>query len=250
MSKSVTVETDDSNLPRATLTLSANVVVDLGFERDFLALSGVRRGEAKTEKVRVLAKEPEKLKFGPVKTDVEGLTTKLVSEPGPDGKPGWTLDVNYKPTKIGDFSGTVSVETTAPTPKTLTLNVRAKVEGDIRLEPTRLTVVKGDETGAVGVVQVRSDRERFKIKEAKDPQGFVTAKIKTDAAGQRYTLEVTLTDEGKKHEPTVNTTVTIVTDSKDQPELKLPVYFRRPSAKSPGQGGARPAGLPKKLKAR
>lgn len=239
-SKAVTVETDDPAYERTVLTVKANVVVDLDFERPHLRFPTITIGEESVQVVPILAADPASLVFGPIKSKLPGLKTKLVKEEK-DGKPAYSLELRYKPAAVANISDTVELSVLKPEERVLTLNVSAFVQGDIKASPSILSLRKTEGAGPVeGKVTVRADKGTFGIKKMTDAAGYLSVAREEVEAGKEYRLLVTVKEKGMKEER-FTTTLVVTTSSKLQPTLEIPVNFY--SAKPPSAQPAGAAGL-------
>jgi hypothetical protein len=228
----VRVETDDPVEPNITLTLSANVVVEVDFERPFLRIQNAKKGAESVQTVQILSKSPETLEFGEVNSEVKGLVPKLIKAEK-DGKISWSLEIRFKPDAIGEFSGSVTVKVKKPKETVLTLNMSGRVEGDIWFNPISLTIFKDQgtpEKKAEGVVILKSDKNSFKILKAGDSSGKFAVTTKTIAKGKEYNVTVAVSEKQNK-ESNFSSKVVITTDSNEQPTIEIPVHYM---ASAPG----------------
>jgi hypothetical protein len=238
--KAATVETDDPAYERTVLTVKANVVVDLDFERPHLRFPTIKIGEESVQVVPILAADPSALVFGPVKSTLPGLKTKLVKEEK-DGKPAYSLELRYKPTKVANVSDTVELSVLKPEERALILNVSAFVQGDITASPSILSLRKIESAGSVeGQVSVRANEETFIIRKMTDAAGYLSMTKEVAEAGKEYKLLVTVNEKGMAEER-FTTTIVVTTNSKLQPTLEIPVNFY--SAKAPSAKPSSPTAL-------
>jgi len=242
-SKAVTVETDDPAYERTILTVKANVVVDLDFERPHLRFPTIMIGEESVQVVPILAADPAALQFGPIKSKLPGLKTKLIKEQK-DGKPAYSLELRYKPKEVANVSDTVELSVLKPEERVLILNVSAFVQGDIKASPSILSMRKVQDAGAVeGTVTVRAEKGTFTVKKAVDAAGYLSVTKEEVEAGKEYRLLVKVKDKGMA-EDRFTTTIVVTTSSALQPTLDIPVNFysaKPPSSKPAGTAG--PTGL-------
>jgi hypothetical protein len=246
LTKGATVETDDPAHASTVLTVSANVIVDLDFERNFVRFPTTRMGEQTSQAMPILAVNPEALAFGKVTSTVDGVTGNVLREEA-DGKPVWSLQLYFKPKTIGSIAGQVDVKVLKPEEKTLSLNVTGVVEGDIKALPTFVSLRKLENgTAPEGKVTLKSEKGPFKIRKIAEEQGYVKVTTKTVTAGKEYALTVGVTALGMTQER-FSTKVVITTDSHAQPSIDLPVSFF--GGKLPVVQGTKPGkGPPQNIK--
>lgn len=129
LSKSVNVATDDPVEPNLSLTVNANLVVELELEAATLQLPPLQVGREHIQEVRVLARDSKLLAFGAVTSDLEGVTGTMVQH-GTADAPAWVLQLRAKPTTVRTAWGHVNVVVKAPKPRHLALPVHLAVTGD------------------------------------------------------------------------------------------------------------------------
>jgi hypothetical protein len=243
-SKAVTVETDDPAYEKTVLTVKANVVVDLDFDRPNLRFPTIMIGEESVQNMAILAADPAALVFGPIKSKLPGLKTRLVKEEK-DGKPAYSLELRYKPTVVANVSDTVELSVLKPEERVLVLNVSVFVQGDIKASPSILSLRKSPDAGSVeGTVTLRADKGTFTVKKAVDAAGYLSVTREEVEAGREYRLLVKVKDKGMA-EDRFTTTIVVATSSKLQPTVEVPVSFfsaRPPSAKPTDPTGLEPTG--------
>jgi hypothetical protein len=241
LTKGATVETDDPAHASTVLTVSANVIVDLDFERNFVRFPTTRMGEETSQAMPILAANPEALAFGAVTSTVDGVTGSVLKEEA-DGKTVFSLQLYFKPKTIGSIAGQVDLRVLKPEEKTLSLNVTGTVEGDIQALPTFVSLRKLEGgTAPEGKVTLKSEKKTFKIRKIVEEQGYVKVTTKTVTAGKEYALTVAVTALGMTQER-FSTKVVITTDSPTQPSVDLPVSFF--SGKPAAVPGAKPLKAP------
>jgi len=220
------VETDDPDTPTSKLTITANIVVEVGFELPSVQFRDMKVGDSSSQKVPVIGKDAASLVLGEAKTEMEGLSARAISEKGPDGTMRHWVEVSYTASTIGNQNGKVLVPTNNPKFPSLELNVWTFVKGDIELSPNRLTMLKTDPNLAKMVALLQGTKSTFAVLSAKDPKGLLNVTVKPRVKGKEYELTVEASPEGKKQTVNFSANIDITTDSKDQPALSLPVFYR------------------------
>ena len=233
LNKTITVEVDDPAQPRLLLKVKANVVVELGFARTNLRFGAARVGQVTKQKVDLLVNTDKPVKFGEVSSTLEGMSAKLMTGPPKtkDDKPTHALEVSFEPKKIGRINGTISLATDHPKYHSLSLRVYGEVRGDISANPSRVTM-NTSRTDAT-VLRVSSVRGPFKLKGAKDADGFLEIKAEKKGDGRSWELELFPTAKAKAKAGSFSSKVEIKTDDKAQPSIEVPVYFHVPRKVAP-----------------
>jgi len=204
--------------------VSANIVVDVDFERSYLSFPAIKVGETSNQVMAILAKDPSSLVFGKVTTNVPGLEAKLVKGEN-EGKVTWSLNAKFRGDKVGVYNGTINVEVTKPVEKELHLSVSARVEGDIQVSPPVLSLRKtSDNTQPQAKVKVFTEKGSFKIIKIIEETKKVTAEVKTVTAGREYEITAQITKEAEQ-ESNFSTKIILNTNSSKQPQIEIPVYY-------------------------
>ena len=123
---------------------------------------------------------------------------------------------------IGEFKSKITVRSNHPKEPAVEIPVAAEVIGDIEFFPSQffLGLLKKGQVASKTITISTTAKERLKIKKIDSPADYITVKSKAD--GQKYTVTATL----KNTAPLglIKGEVVIHTNSKDQPEIKIPVY--------------------------
>lgn len=248
ISRAATVETDDPKNARVTLTVSANVLVDLDFERTHLRFTKMKLGDENVQVMGILAKNPGAVVFGEVTSTLEGLEAKLIKGEK-EGAAAWSLELRYRANTVGKNMGRVELKVLKPEDKVLSLNVSAQVEGDIKAVPGVLSLRKPADASmkTSGTVKLKADEGTFTIKKIEEAMGYLKIKREVVTPGKEYRLIVELakkSDVGDRF----STNIFISTDSPQQPNIQVPVHYF--SGKIPAGGGSKSLkGNPKKIRA-
>jgi hypothetical protein len=243
----VTVFSNDPVNPKFMLTVNGMIEVIAGLEPNRLDLKNVAKGAVITKTVKVVAKEPDKLKITEVTTGKpEQLKAELIQEGGlPAIKVTFTA-----PDKPGRFSDRVVAKTNLKSPKELQLYVFGQVSADLVVDRSyvyfpALKVRKDagmlansvygflnvfdNRRGLMKVKVTSLDGKPFKITGIEDPGGSVLGKaVKKDDA---WLVHLMLGNKPSAPRGTIK----IKTDRKDQPAIDV----RYGTATTARPGGAR-----------
>jgi len=248
ISRAATVETDDPKNARVTLTVSANVLVDLDFERTHLRFTKMKPGDENVQVMGILAKNPGAVVFGEVTSTLEGLEAKLIKGEK-EGTAAWSLELRYKANTVGKNMGRVELKVLKPEDKVLSLNVSVQVEGNIKAVPSVLSLRKPADASmkTSGTVTLKADEGTFTIKKIEEAMGYLKIKREVVTPGKEYRIIV---EPSKKSDvgDRFSTNIFISTDSSQQPKIQVPVHYF--SGKIPVGGGSKSLkGSPKKVRA-
>ena len=233
LNKTITVEVDDPAQPRLLLKVKANVVVELGFTRTSLRFGSARVGQLTKQKVDLLQNTKKPVKLGEVSSTVEGMSAVLMTGPPKtkDGGQKHALEVSFEPKKIGRINGTITLATDHPKYPSLSLRVYGEVRGDISANPSRVTINMS--RALTTHLRVSSIRAPFKVKGAKDSEGFLEIEAKKMGDGKSWELDLAPSAKAKAKAGSFSSKIEIKTDDKAQPNLEVPVYFHVPRKAAP-----------------
>ena len=130
------METDDPTHPKVTLTVTANVVVDLDFENSQLRFRDAKVGEEAVQVTPFIEKVPGSARFGDIASQSEYILARIVKMD--DGRQG--LEVKVTPNVAGHLGAKIEVALVEPEPKKLTVFVTGNAIGDIRAVPGVLSM--------------------------------------------------------------------------------------------------------------
>jgi len=224
MSKTVEVTTDSAAMPKLTLTMKGQIEVLAAFERPYLDLGRVPMGVTKTETVRVEAKDPAALKLSNLRvSDASVLKAEIVDDGGPA-----SVKVTFKAGEApGNVSGVVTVTTNVAQVGDLTLQVRAKVGGDLDVTPPTAVLSpfeKGQPAPEITLRVTSASGQPFHLLKVDDPAGALAGTVSPQGNG--WLVRVI----ARKAPKTSSGFVYVVTDRKDQPRLPIPFLVSDPAA--------------------
>jgi len=251
MQKSVTVYSNDPRQPRFRLTMSGQVEVIAGFDPNRVNFREVAKGSTHTETVKIMAKEPDKLKISEVvSTKPEEIQAELIEQ---DGSPAIKVTLNA-PDKPGRIAAQVKAKTNLESPSEIQLYVYGRVSPNLAVNRSyvffspprnikdaslpgknlaRIAATLGRRS-SIAKLRVRSlDGKPFELTGIEDPDGAVIGHLEQD--GEEWNVYLMLTSDPAKRRGTIN----IRTDREDQPTIavKYGTGLRsrpRPSRATPG----------------
>jgi len=131
---------------------------------------------------------------------------------------------------LGPLSGRLKIHTNNEVQPVLEIPVSLDVVGEIAVEPSRLffgLIKQGGE--AKKTIRLSSSNRSFKILRVFGDLEFVRISQTSEAAGSNHTLTATI--EGDAPPGRFKGTITILTDNKYQPEIKVSVIGTVSSSK-------------------
>lgn len=188
-----------------------------------MQLRDVRVGQAKIEKIPIMAMNPEGIEFGEVQSNLEGMTGKIIEQSGNSTAP-YLLELTFISSKIGTTKGEIKIPTNHPRVKELKLRVSARSEGEISLSPKRVNIkkIKKDQDYTV---TLHSDKKKFKVIKVEDPKDKVIIKTEEKKPGLDYLITLTLSEQTKNENRSFSTKLVITTDNSEQPTIEVPVRY-------------------------
>jgi Protein of unknown function (DUF1573) len=220
----ITVTTDDTTNPTSMLTLTGRVAQPCRPSVTELNFGTLRKGtpiEAKTFEVLISGAQS----ITDIKADNEQVKATFEAIPAEEKKPGYRITVNFDGMlPVGPFRSTLSIGTTVPAQKVVTIPVLALVEGEIALKPRTFNfgkVKRGDTTTKVVEIE-KTGKSDLKIENVVvKPEGSFTAKVEEVNAGKSYRIVLGIAPDAK--EGYSRGTVSIKTNCPGETDLS--VYF-------------------------
>ena len=242
--KSVTVETDDPETPRFSLTMKGQLLFDLVAAPTAVNISGLRAGQTGTERFKLSLAEGSKAAIKSIELeDDEHFILRRISGPEKGPLPGQELqyEVEFKGRQtVGSESTRVKVVTDGKYTPELYIPVRASVAKNLRYQKS-VNFRRKD-----GVLQERElhisarQGDAPKIEKVVDPDGLLDVEV-LEADGPLVTIRFNvkvdafeaLGDEDKKraHQLVIHTS--------DEEEPKLLLNYRIPALNGRANGGAK-----------
>jgi hypothetical protein len=228
------VESDDPKQPRLRLTVSANIVIELGFERPQVRFDKARVGKPVVQRAPIIGKLASGITLSEVTSDLKGLKVKLVPAKARPGAAAQELELTFTPEKVGTVNGAVRVKTSHQRFPELRLRVYGKVLGDLEVQPDRLVLSPGDAKDKVYTLVVKSEQGGREGLEVVDTNGFMEAKLLPEEPGKSWRVELRRSKKGQEAADAFSTKVKISVKGDAKSAAEVRVYFR-------GAGGSRRA---------
>ena len=220
------MESNDPTSPRLRLTVSANIVVELGFEHQQARFDKVRQGKPSVQRVSVIGALAPEVTLTEVITDVPGLTAKLVPGKAGPNRAAQDLELTLTPDTIGEVRGAVRVKTSHTRFPELSLRVMGKVIGDLEVQPDRLVISPTDAKDKAYTLLAGSERGGLKGLDVVDANGFMDAKVIELETGKSWRVEITRAKKGRAAEDAFSTTLKVSAKGDPKSAAEIKVYFR------------------------
>lgn len=206
ITKLITVVTSEQLLPNHTLTLRGTVAATLALSPSVVNFGTVTTGQsAVTRTVTARLAKSDVGAISDVKTDHPAITATLV----PDTQDSWRIDVTLSPgeREPQDIRGSVRLVSSNPLLASMTLPVRAMIEGPVRadakylefgaLSPgeaaSRPLVLRGDRPISVGKPRVELHINGARVE---DPAPYMVLEPEKQTASDEHRLEARLVRGG------------------------------------------------------
>ncbi|NQU41584.1 MAG: DUF1573 domain-containing protein [Lentisphaerae bacterium] len=211
--KSILVESNDPDTPRARLYLTGEIVTDVAIEPRFVNFNQIHIATVATQKVSLVSLRPD-IRITGVKTD----TTAFAATIDPDGR-GLTIR-SVPPLQAGYARGLMVVTTDHPDRLTTDVNIIGMVVGDVNVVPRDLILRTSQPGSPLRALVVRPyGTIAFKVLKVDLPSPTAQAVVKPIANGA-----VSVEISGLVADPALNgKEIVIHTDRASTPELRVPI---------------------------
>ena len=195
----ITVDSNATDQPHATITLSANVERLLAFESGYIRvatdwgvphtervwLAGKLLGEATP---KVLKLESHRRVDAPIEEDP--MLSELSARPIEEEAGGTTrkgLELSLKGRRVGSGSGKATIDTGLPRPAQLELNLTWAVASTLSVDPESLSFAAGQER----ILRVWSKKPNFKLSQVRVLDGPFVATLEKPESPAVFKVKVT-----------------------------------------------------------
>ena len=233
--KSITVESNDPRNPRATLSVSALIDVAFGFEEYNLDMGTIRKGQSVSKSTILIAKDPSITKTITLVSSSPLFTATLANNPTAE-KGRLTVQVSGAwGAPAGPFNATITARAGDQTALEAVLPIRGGMIGNFEVSPEiirfHVDTSKGEAESVTQVIKIVNTTEgaNYHILGLEDAYGRLTFHVDTLVASKQYEVSLTPQPEVLRARKNVSGTVTITTDDKEQPEMKVTyaIFFGR-----------------------
>jgi len=214
--KNITVYSNDPANERMQLKITGDVQAEINMKPASLAIVGLKRGDEATREIEVSSAKLGKLEVSGLETDIPGMT--LAAERKDDQTV--VIKASYNSANAGDSNtlrGAISFRTNSEKQPDVRVSAFVNIDPPVKAMPRSVNFFasKKGQSRDMTVRLQASEGEDLKILEAGSDLSFIA--VAPDGGG----LKVTLTDSAK--EGRFNGFITVKTNVKEQPELKIPV---------------------------
>ena len=242
-SKIITVLSNDPATPRLNLTIKAKVESLLAFDQPRYAASKTMHvGDKETIEAWITGKlvDSAKLAIDQV-TGGEDAAAELITKTEGD-KQRQGVRVTLKGSKIGNYHGSVALNTGVEKVPRLMLPFSWNVLGNVEIIPRAIYYATGPQAGPnvrdERVLQIKSRLPDFKIKGISVKEGPFTAVLQKPDGGVGFEVRVNVTDRSKL-EKIATSAIELTTNDPIEPKINVPITI---SSGRPRMGP--PAGMP------
>jgi hypothetical protein len=236
--KTITVTSNDPVNPTTTLSVSATVVIEFGFELYALNFGRLLFEQSMTKTAPLLIRDADKVQVAEVTSDSRYVTTRIAS-PATSTSGRAQVEVTVLPgMPIGFFTAEITARSSQATIPPATLTVSGTILGNVEAMPPeiryKLIKEKPDPAILTQKVSIRSTRDTgtFRIVSVEDPDNRLTLKLDTVTAGREFTLFATL-KQNAIDAGDAQGTVLVRTDDSTQSALSIPYNVMVRSENSP-----------------
>ncbi len=238
--KSIRVFSNDPETPKLTLTIKGEILVDIAAKPRTVVFRKLQVGQESTQKLRLDVRKPEEVKITKISVDHELFEVKKVDEEG-----------NYEVTfagmdKVGSMSSRILVEYTGGDKPSITIPMRAMVEGDLTF-PRSFSFKKNEGVFEPHDIVITSKSGKpVEITGITDKDGLLSTEITTNKAPKAVIKAVPKDPKASFPTPSRHS-ITIFTSDKYQPEIVMRYSLSDVPLRNRGRGD-RKRKLPSPLK--
>lgn len=231
--KSATVLSNDPTSPSVTLEMTGKVITLVDVQPQDKFFLNTYRNEPQKKEITILNNDTKPLTIKKVENNNKNFTTELKTvQPGKEYK----LQVTADTSQIGKSETVINVHTDHPKfaviPISFSLQVRTLVGAfptEVRFGNLKLDALKtapGSITQRSVIVRRQKDSKEFKIEKATTDSPLFRVELEPLNVGQPggYRVRIHLNMEKVKVGDSLDTVITVKTNDKETPELKIPIH--------------------------
>jgi len=224
VTKRITVESNDPNRPRTSVTLKGNVTVDIRYAPNSLFFADARMGQSATHEININTGRMANLELSDVEVNIqpECLNARVVQVDATHARLVVTADGSKFPSQKSQINGTLSFQTNSKAQKTIRIPISIRIQRPIATSPRSVYMFASKEGKPREVtVKVRStDNSNFQILGVESNSEFISITRGKDEGREKY-LVATLSGQAElgKFEAEIRVT----TDNPEQKEVRIPV---------------------------
>lgn len=191
--KQVTVTSNDPGNEKTTLSVSAHVQVDFGFEPDGIIFRNLRRCQSFEREVQIKGNKIDQIKLLKVESNNNHISGEIISRTE-NGKSRPFIRVHVQPgLPIGKVFETLTVTTDSPEHIHLPIKVFGEIIGNISVMPETVDfgVIDPDsEKAKMVTLTMGNPGDRFSVKDIQETTGFFNCRLITVKKGLQYQISM------------------------------------------------------------
>lgn len=227
--KTIMVESNDPQNPRASLRVSAFVEIVFGFERYSLDLGRIRKGQPAAKAATLFVKDPSIINTIEFTSSSPYIKANLLNIPVSSDSAGrLTVEVSGAPDiPAGRINAKITARADDSAASEATLQVVGTVIGKIDVSPDivqfHVDTTRNESRPARQIVRVDGavEEAQFEFLGVKDAQQLFAFSVDTLVAGRRYEISMTPQPAVLSARQNVSGTVIITTDDEEQPTISV-----------------------------
>jgi len=215
------IHSNDRSSPKHEVTVEATVLPLLAFDTTMLELQ-IPFGEQRSQLVRLTGKRAAEARLTVAETGNAGLVVAVVA--AEEGRPQG-LRVSLRGKQVGTHVGRILVATGLAQPGQLALPYACKVAGNLKLSPTRPYFNLRERGAKVRIIEVKSTRPDFQLREADVVEGPFVAGLQESERGGTHRVKVTVVERGLEDGArSARGKLLLVSNDPAEPELEVPLF--------------------------
>ncbi len=218
IAKTITVTSNDVANPRMQLRIRGEIQAEVNVKPVSLSIVGIRRGAVETREIQVSTAKLPRLEITDLKSDLEGMTLTAERKDDRNMTITATFDSNKSPAKFDTLRGAISFKAKGAKESESRVMTYVNITPPVRASPraVHFFASKKGEPREMTIALHPADGQGLKILETQSDLDFVQVR----AVGNGK-VRVMLSKDAK--DGRFNGTITINTDNKEQPQVRIPV---------------------------
>jgi hypothetical protein len=221
--KSITVETNDPDNPRVSLTIFGEVTAEVMVKPRYVNFRNVSKANPpRPIPLEIRLREGEGLKIKQVSADNPSIV--LEEEKRTDNEAVYAVSLAEN-VPTGRLTGKILVKTNSKKSPKTEVPFYAFVEGRVKVSPQLVSfgLIRPGEPSSRDITLRGTGEEAFSVERVKATTEAITTEILPEQEGKAYRLRVTY-DPGEKTKGRVSEKLTIFVGGGEEEVLELPVY--------------------------
>ncbi len=225
--KTITVESNDPAMPKATLHISALIEIEFGFEAHSLNMGRIRKGESTSKTAVLLIKDHSRRSLVELGTQSSHVVAKTL---GPSSSGEGRIDVEVivsRETPPGRLNETITARLSDDSYPAASLRITGTVLGNVEVTPESVRFIVDTSRSVADQAEQRvkvastQNEARLQLLSVEDSKNLLAIEIDTVVADEHYVIRAKPNENALELERSASGEVKILTDDVEQPEMRF-----------------------------